>query len=391
MIHQNTYQFNHIKYTMEQNQSNIQDGIILPPISPLSPISDSSGSSPNHLSSLSNNQPHYSPRPPLIDPPQTPPLPIYMEEINQAVHITPRATELPIRPIAVRPLNYKPSITKNIINGAYEDDYFRIMIAKPTITNGLSPYPVLIHNGRIQFEMKPCQEYVISIEVSPKYKPNWEKDIWFTIEGTYGDEPIILSDRMIYCKTYHILSGTVNGQCSGFQYYINTEIEDSHNLKGQVQDIKLNLKLYQRVPKQTITSNLEEGEIDESVPEIDGDTNTKKQFNISQNDINDDNYTGTYVNPLLGNISNSDFNLLDSQEYQLKLTHKPIDDNIHIKNNYQYTKSIYNYKLSTINQQNQEILNLQEKIKAAGEIISKFSSNLDKDRERLNVLVLGSV
>ena len=399
---------------MEQNQSNLQDDYLLDdnltssmdfiPLHLLSPVSNISGSSPNNLSTSLNNHPPYSPRPPNINPPRTPPLSIDEIELgpppfapSRPPRTTLRASGIPIIPLTIRPFSIDESSnsnsinSKNVINSACEDNFFRIMIAKPTLTNGLSPNPVLIHNDVIKFEMKPYQEYVISIEVSPKYKPNWEKDIWFTIQGYHGDKPILLTDKIMYCKTQHVLSGTALGQCSGFQYYVNTELEDNHNFNGLVQDIQLNLKLYERISKLPITSNLENTDINDdngqvSLEDNENTENTKRQFKMCQNDVDDGIYTGTYVHPLLATITNSDFKLLDTQDYQLKLSHQPIDKTNHINKNYQYTKSLYNYKLRTINQQTQEILNLKDKIKAASEIIRKFSSNLDSDRDRLNVL-----
>lgn len=335
-------------------------------------------------------------------------------------------------------LDVNPESNPTSVNHNYTDDYFQLAIEKICESGPRLAMPLKQVNDCLVTKMLPNSAFLVSITISPKYRENWTDDIWFSLEGQYGDEKIDLGETTLYFKNQHLLTGTAPGKYSSFVFYLNTKEETELQMDGSVTDLKLNLTLYHRISKavpgrplevsndQQINSDTESdmdmdlpseageaneageaGEINETANVVPSDTanpmtgrptNTNTITGQSEVFNTDKDETSPkkpchqitnrhYINPLLVTVKDYDFEKITTCQYHIKLEPSiPFSNNILMVKNFNYIEHCLRSDLKTKNDILKEMGQIQTSLSELVKRIECLDSNIGKNLKRLDVL-----
>ncbi len=342
-------------------------------------------------------------------------------------------------------LDINPESNRNSVNPNYTDDYFQLEIEKICETGQRLTMPLKQVDGCLVTKMLPNSAFLVSITISPKYSGNWTGDIWFSLEGQYGDEKINLGDKTLYFKNQHLLTGTAPGKYSSFIFYLNTNEETKLQMDGSVTDLKLNLTLYHRISKAIPARSLEVSNDDQINSDMGSDmgsdmdmdmdlsseegqaskingTDKASEINYTDSVVSSDtakpttgaptnNISGEtdvfitdqdgsspkkpyhqinnrhYINPLLVTVKDYDFKKITTCQYHIKLEPSiPFSNNILTVKNFNYIENCLRLDLKTKNDILKEMEQLQNRLDDLVKKIEYLDSNIGINLKRQDVL-----
>ncbi len=313
-------------------------------------------------------------------------------------------------------LDLNPESTQTVVDHNYTDDYFQLAIEKICESGPRLSMPIKQVNDCLVTKMLPNSAFLVSITISPKYRENWTDDIWFSLDGQYGNEKIDLGVETLYFKNQHLLTGTSPGKYSSFVFYLNTKEETKLQMDGSVTDLTLNLTLYHRISKavpgrplevsndQQINSdtesnmdldisseNCENGELsnisETAIPETEITTRTREINETSPKKPYHQIDNRHYINPLLVTVKDYDFEKITTCQYHIKLKPSiPFSNNILMVKNFNYIENCLRSDLKTKNDILKEMGQIQTSLEELVKRIEYLDSNIGKNLKRLDVL-----